>query len=56
MAIKGSSTFTSELSLSAINNASQNKSINVSLDKTETPNDVTEVQKSDEKRKAEKDK
>ena len=56
MAIEGSSTFTSEPSTSAVNDASQNESVNVSLDETETPNDVTEVQKSGEKRKAEKDK
>ena len=56
MAIEGSSTFTSEPSSSAVNDASQNESVNVSLGETETPNDVTEVQKSGEKRKAEKEK
>ena len=54
MAIEGSSTFTSEPS---VNDASQNETIHVSLDESEPPsNDVTEVQKSSEKRKVEKDK
>ena len=54
MAIIGSSTFTSEPSSSAVNDALQIESVNVSLNETGTPNDVTEVQKSGEKRKAEK--
>ena len=54
MAIKGSSTFTSELS---VNDASQNETVHISLDESEPrSNDVTEVQKSSEKRMAEKDK
>ena len=54
MAIEGSSTFTAEPS---VNNASQNETVHVSLDESEPPsNDVTEVQKSSEKRKVEKDK
>lgn len=53
MAIEGSSTFTSELS---VNNTSHNESVNVSLNESEPPDDVTQVQKSSEKRKAEKDK
>ena len=54
MAIEGSSTFTSEPS---VNDASQNETVHVSLDESEPPsNDVTEVQKSSEKRKVEKDK
>ena len=56
MAIERSSNFSSEPSSSAVNDASQNKSVNVSLDETETRNNVTEVQKSGEKRKAEKEK
>ena len=50
MAIKGSSTFTSE---SSVNDTSHNKSVNVSLDESEPADDVT-VQRSSEKRKAEK--
>lgn len=53
MAIEGGSTFTSERS---VNDASQNEGVNVSLDESELPDDVTEVQKSREKRKAENDK
>ena len=53
MAIEGSSTFTSEPS---VNDASQNESVNVALDESEPPDDVTEVQKSSVKRKAEKNK
>ena len=48
MAIEGSSTFTSEPS---VNDASQNESIDVSLEESEPPDDVTEVQKSGEKRR-----
>ena len=53
MAIKGSSTFTSEPS---VNDALQNESVNVASDESELPDDVTEVQKSSVKRKAEKNK
>jgi len=52
MGIKGSSTFTSE---SSVNNTSHNESANVSLDESEPADDVTGVQKSSEKRKAEKE-
>ena len=53
MAIEGSSTFTLEPS---VNDTSQNETVHVSLDESERPNnDVTEVQKSREKRKVEKD-
>ena len=53
MAIEGSSTLTSEPS---VNDALQNESVNVSLDESGPPDDVTEVQKSSEKRKADEDK
>ena len=53
MAIEGSSTFTSEPS---VNDTSQDESVNASVDESEPPDDVTEVQKSSEKRKTEKDK
>ena len=53
MAIEGSSTFTSEPS---VNDALQNESVNVALDESEPPDEVTEVQKSSVKRKAEKNK
>ena len=52
MAIEGSSTFTSE---SSANDTSHNESANVSLDESEPADDVTGVQKSSEKRKAEKE-
>lgn len=52
MAIEGSSTFTSE---SSVNDTSHNESVNVSLDESEPADDVTGVQKSSEKRKAEKE-
>ena len=52
MAIEGSSTFTSELS---VNDTLLNESVNVSLDESEPADDVTGVQKSSEKRKAEKE-
>ena len=54
MAIEESSTFTSEPS---VNDTSQDESVNASVDESELPADnVTEVQKSSEKRQAEKDK
>ena len=52
MAIEGSSTFTSE---SSVNDTSHNESVNVSVDESEPADDVTGVQKSSEKRKAEKE-
>ena len=52
MAIEGSSTFTSE---SSVNDTLHNESVNVSLDESEPADDVTGVQKSSEKRKAEKE-
>ena len=42
MAIEGSSIFTSELK---VNDTSPNESVKVSLDESEPPDDVTEVQK-----------
>ena len=42
MAIEGSSTFTSDPS---VNDSSQNDSVNVPLDESEPPDDVTEVRK-----------
>ena len=50
---KGVPAFTTEPS---VNDASKNESVNVSLDESEPRDDVTEVQKSSEKRMAEKDK
>ena len=52
MAIEGSSIFTSE---SSVNDTPHNESVNVSLDESEPADDVTGVQKSSKKRKAEKE-